>query len=78
MVCGKKSCQKVRCAPQVFEGERARTRDNNLLGKFKLTGIPPAPRGVPQVRAPSVLRSYSARHTGQSRPEHYRLVATSA
>ncbi|KAJ2769014.1 Hsp70 chaperone [Coemansia nantahalensis] len=34
---------------QVFEGERTRTRDNNLLGKFDLTGIPPAPRGVPQI-----------------------------
>ncbi|KAJ8875090.1 hypothetical protein PR048_022981 [Dryococelus australis] len=34
---------------QVFEGERAMTRDNNLLGRFDLTGIPPAPRGVPQV-----------------------------
>jgi L1 cell adhesion molecule like protein len=34
---------------QVFEGERAKTRDNNLLGKFELTGIPPAPRGVPQI-----------------------------
>ncbi|PON70448.1 Heat shock protein 70 family [Parasponia andersonii] len=34
---------------QVYEGERARTRDNNLLGKFELTGIPPAPRGVPQI-----------------------------
>jgi len=34
---------------QVFEGERARTQDNNLLGKFELTGIPPAPRGVPQI-----------------------------
>merc|ERR1712130_976984 len=34
---------------QVFEGERAMTRDNNLLGKFDLTGIPPAPRGVPQI-----------------------------
>ena len=34
---------------QVFEGERARTSDNNLLGKFELVGIPPAPRGVPQI-----------------------------
>ncbi|NXX35501.1 HSP70 protein, partial [Nicator chloris] len=34
---------------QVYEGERAMTRDNNLLGKFDLTGIPPAPRGVPQI-----------------------------
>merc|ERR1712154_328671 len=34
---------------QVYEGERAMTRDNNLLGKVELTGIPPAPRGVPQI-----------------------------
>ncbi|KAL2936422.1 Heat shock 70 kDa protein [Bienertia sinuspersici] len=34
---------------QVYEGERARTKDNNLLGKFELAGIPPAPRGVPQI-----------------------------
>jgi heat shock protein 5 len=34
---------------QVFEGERAMTRDNNNLGKFELTNIPPAPRGVPQI-----------------------------
>jgi len=34
---------------QVFEGERAMTKDNNLLGKFELTGIPAAPRGVPQI-----------------------------
>ncbi|KAI9771385.1 MAG: ATPase with role in protein import into the ER [Geoglossum umbratile] len=34
---------------QVFEGERSMTKDNNLLGKFELTGIPAAPRGVPQI-----------------------------
>ena len=34
---------------QVYEGERQMTRDNNLLGKFNLDGIPPAPRGVPQI-----------------------------
>merc|ERR1712027_88340 len=34
---------------QVYEGERAMTKDNHLLGKSDLTGIPPAPRGVPQI-----------------------------
>jgi len=34
---------------QVYEGERAMTKDNNQLGKFELAGIPPAPRGVPQI-----------------------------
>ncbi|XP_043656836.1 heat shock 70 kDa protein cognate 2 [Drosophila teissieri] len=34
---------------QVYEGERAMTKDNNLLGTFNLNGIPPAPRGVPQI-----------------------------
>jgi heat shock protein 5 len=34
---------------QICEGERSLTKDNNLLGKFELTGIPPAPRGIPQI-----------------------------
>lgn len=34
---------------QVYEGQRKFTRDNNLLGKFDLTGIPPAPRGTPKI-----------------------------
>jgi heat shock protein 5 len=34
---------------QVYEGERSMTKDNHQLGKFELTGIPPAPRGVPQI-----------------------------
>merc|ERR1712115_312129 len=34
---------------QVYEGERSMTKDNHLLGQFELTGIPPAPRGVPQI-----------------------------
>ncbi|OAF63560.1 hypothetical protein A3Q56_08731, partial [Intoshia linei] len=34
---------------QIYEGERPMTKDNHLLGRFDLTGIPPAPRGVPQI-----------------------------
>merc|ERR1712173_227567 len=34
---------------KVYEGERAMTKDNHMLGRFDLTGIPPAPRGVPQI-----------------------------
>ena len=34
---------------QVFEGERSMTKDNNLLGSFNLDGIPPMPRGQPQI-----------------------------
>ncbi|XP_049956972.1 heat shock protein 70 A1-like [Schistocerca serialis cubense] len=59
---------------QVFEGERAMTKDNNLLGTFDLTGIPPAPRGVPQVEvtfdlnADGILTvSAQEKRTGRSR-----------
>lgn len=34
---------------QVFEGERAMTKDNRVVGQFQLNGLPPAPRGVPQI-----------------------------
>merc|ERR1712005_48292 len=34
---------------QVFEGERSMTKDNHILGQFELSGIPPAPRGQPQI-----------------------------
>lgn len=40
---------------QVYEGERGMTRDNNLLGRFDLAGIPPAPRGVPQIEVSTVI-----------------------
>jgi molecular chaperone DnaK (HSP70) len=33
----------------VFEGERSMTKDNRVLGQFQLDGLPPAPRGVPQI-----------------------------
>jgi heat shock protein 5 len=58
---------------QVYEGERPLTKDNNLLGKFDLTGIPPAPRGVPQIEvtfeidANGILKvSASDKGTGKS------------
>ncbi|KAG5457290.1 MAG: heat shock protein 70 family [Olpidium bornovanus] len=58
---------------QVFEGERTMTKDNHLLGKFDLTGIPPAPRGVPQIEvtfeidANGILRVSAAdKATGKS------------
>lgn len=34
---------------KIYEGERARAKDNHLIGKFDLSGIPPAPRGVPKI-----------------------------
>ncbi|KAL4712540.1 hypothetical protein ACJJTC_007556 [Scirpophaga incertulas] len=60
---------------QVYEGERAMTKDNNLLGTFDLTGIPPAPRGVPKIDvtfdmdANGILNRSTA---CSQRPERYR------
>merc|ERR1711871_1743749 len=58
---------------QVYEGERSMTKDNHNLGKFELTGIPPAPRGVPQIEvtfevdANGILQvSAEAKGTGKS------------
>lgn len=59
---------------QVFEGERAMTKDNNLLGTFNLTGIPPAPRGVPKIEVAFNLNAdgilnVTARDTNTNRSE---------
>ncbi|XP_030020254.2 LOW QUALITY PROTEIN: heat shock protein 68 [Manduca sexta] len=60
---------------QIFEGERAMTRDNNLLGTFNLTGIPPAPRGVPQIEVTfdidaNGILNVSAHDKSTGRSEH--------
>merc|ERR1719171_1904312 len=47
---------------QVFEGERKFTKDCNLLGKFQLDGIPPAPRGVPQIEVTFDVDTNSVLH----------------
>ena len=49
---------------QVFEGERAMTKDNHLLGKFELTGIPPAPRGQPQIEVTFEIDADGILHVG--------------
>merc|ERR1712057_94054 len=65
---------------QVFEGERAMTKDNHLLGKFELTGIPPAPRGTPQIEvvfevdANSILQ-VSAEDKGTGKSEKITITA---
>lgn len=64
---------------QVFEGERALTRDNHLLGTFNLNGIPPAPRGVPQIEvtfdldANGILQ-VSARDSSTGRQQSIRIT----
>ena len=66
---------------QVYEGQRAMTKDNNLLGKFELTGIAPAPRGIPQIEvsfdvdANSVL-SVSARDKATGKEQKISITGT--
>lgn len=60
---------------QVFEGERAMTKDNNLLGTFSLAGIPPAPRGVPKIEVTfdldaNGILNVSAKDTGSGRTQN--------
>merc|ERR1712124_108143 len=60
---------------QVYEGERAMTKDNHLLGKFDLTGIPPAPRGVPQIEVTfeidaNGIMNVNAKDTGTGQSEN--------
>merc|ERR1712130_486917 len=65
---------------QVYEGERSMTKDNHLLGKFELTGIPPAPRGVPQIEvsfevdANGILQA-SAEDKGTGKAEKITITA---
>ncbi|KAH9921378.1 heat shock protein 70 [Amylocystis lapponica] len=49
---------------QVYEGECSLTKDNNLLGKFELSGIPPAPRGVPQIEVTFEIDANGTPHIG--------------
>lgn len=51
---------------QVYEGERSMTRDNHLLGRFNLEGIPPAPRGVPQIEVTFDLDANGNVHSRRS------------
>ena len=65
----------------VLQGERAMAKDNKSLGKFQLTGIPPAPRGVPQIDvsfeidADGILQ-VSARDKGTGREQSIRITNT--
>lgn len=59
---------------QIYEGERQFTKDNNLLGKFDLKGVPPAPRGVPKINVTfdldaNGILSVSAKEEGTGKAE---------
>merc|ERR1712078_447690 len=65
---------------QVFEGERSMTKDCRSLGKFELTGIPPAPRGVPQIEVAfdvdaNGILSVSARDTASGASKDITITA---
>lgn len=64
---------------QVFEGERQMTKDCNLLGKFNLEGIPPAPRGVPQIEVSfdidaNGIMNVSAQDKGTGKTNHVTIT----
>ena len=64
---------------QVFEGERPLTKDNHLLGQFDLTGIPPAPRGVPQIEVTfeidqNGIMGVAAKDVGTGKSEHITIT----
>merc|ERR1712177_82089 len=64
---------------QVFEGERAMTRDNHILGKFDLTNLPPAPRGTPQIEVTfdvdsNGILNVSALEKGSGKAEKIRIT----
>ena len=65
---------------QVFEGERSMTKSNRLLGQFELSGIPPAPRGVPQIEVSfdvdaNGILSISAADKGTGRKESLTITS---
>merc|ERR1711939_80055 len=65
---------------QVFEGERSMTKDNHQLGKFELSGIPPAPRGVPQIEVTfevdaNGILTVSAKDSGTGKEETITITA---